>query len=231
MSISQVEATVYISRWSLCIFQMLLCVFHVFISRESASQQTRDFDRMLGQCWAGAGDGGPALSQRWVNVLCLVGCINWRWGGGSNMHVLPRNIFLNITISWKHDDAPLKRSSTLGSWDLLHLCIVSGWLVIIYCINYHYLHGMPYSGGLTSLFRGFRHERWPWIQHLSGCCSDCAFDLRHCDKRLSHNLVHVIKGFPRGFPTLLMSGTPSKRDTFSQWWFNVRTVSQTLAWH
>ena len=37
------------------------------------SQQTRDVDPMLIQCWANVEDGGPTLNQYWVNVSCLLG--------------------------------------------------------------------------------------------------------------------------------------------------------------
>ena len=30
---------------------------------------------MLVQCWASVADGGPALNQHWVNVLCMPGLI------------------------------------------------------------------------------------------------------------------------------------------------------------
>ena len=36
-------------------------------------QQTRDSVPMLGLCWAIVEDGGPTLTQYWVNVLCLLG--------------------------------------------------------------------------------------------------------------------------------------------------------------
>ena len=34
------------------------------------TQVARDFDPMLGYCWPNVGDGGPTLTQHWVNVLC-----------------------------------------------------------------------------------------------------------------------------------------------------------------
>ena len=37
------------------------------------SQQTRDNEPMLGQCWADVVDGGPTLTQHWFNVACLLG--------------------------------------------------------------------------------------------------------------------------------------------------------------
>ena len=38
----------------------------------AASQQGRDIDPMLVQCWASVADGGPALYQHLVNVSCLL---------------------------------------------------------------------------------------------------------------------------------------------------------------
>ena len=40
------------------------------------SQQTRDIDPMLCQCWASVVDGGPTLAQHWVDVPCLLGYFN-----------------------------------------------------------------------------------------------------------------------------------------------------------
>ena len=37
------------------------------------TQQARDIDPMLFYCLADVEDGGPALKQHWVNVLCLLG--------------------------------------------------------------------------------------------------------------------------------------------------------------
>ena len=37
------------------------------------TQQTRDIEPMLVQCWASVVDDGPALNQHWVNVSCLLG--------------------------------------------------------------------------------------------------------------------------------------------------------------
>ena len=37
------------------------------------SQQTRDIDLMLDQCWATVYDAGPTLVQHWVDVSCLPG--------------------------------------------------------------------------------------------------------------------------------------------------------------
>ena len=38
----------------------------------SISQQIRDFDPMLYQCWASVVNGGPTLLQHWVDVPCLL---------------------------------------------------------------------------------------------------------------------------------------------------------------
>ena len=45
----------------------------IFWSFALLTQQTRDLHPMLFQCWASVEDGGPALEQHWVNVLCLLG--------------------------------------------------------------------------------------------------------------------------------------------------------------
>ena len=37
------------------------------------SQQTRDVDPTLVQCWADVVDGGTTLSQHWVSLSCLLG--------------------------------------------------------------------------------------------------------------------------------------------------------------
>ena len=37
------------------------------------SQQTRDIDTMLEQCWSTVYDGCPTLIQHCVDVLCLMG--------------------------------------------------------------------------------------------------------------------------------------------------------------
>ena len=37
------------------------------------TQQTRDIEPLLVQCWASVVDGGPALNQQWLNVSCLLG--------------------------------------------------------------------------------------------------------------------------------------------------------------
>ena len=37
------------------------------------SQQTRDIEPMLGQCWADAVDAGPIWTQHWFNSTCLLG--------------------------------------------------------------------------------------------------------------------------------------------------------------
>ena len=37
------------------------------------TQQTRDIDPMLRQCWNNVVDGGPALAQHWINVSFLLG--------------------------------------------------------------------------------------------------------------------------------------------------------------
>ena len=36
------------------------------------SQLTRDIQPVLAQCWASVKNGGPTLSQHWLNVLCLL---------------------------------------------------------------------------------------------------------------------------------------------------------------
>ena len=37
-----------------------------------SSEQTRDIEPMLGQCWIDVLDGGPTLTQHWFNVVfCL----------------------------------------------------------------------------------------------------------------------------------------------------------------
>ena len=40
--------------------------------RRAVSQQTLNIDPMLGQCCAGVGDGGPTLTQDWLNASCLL---------------------------------------------------------------------------------------------------------------------------------------------------------------
>ena len=40
---------------------------------KGSTQLTRDIEAMLGQCWADVVDGGPALTQHWFNVSCLMG--------------------------------------------------------------------------------------------------------------------------------------------------------------
>ena len=40
---------------------------------KGSTQQTRDIEPMLGQCWTDVVDGGPALTQHWFNVSCLLG--------------------------------------------------------------------------------------------------------------------------------------------------------------
>ena len=37
------------------------------------TQQARDIDPVLFQCWASVADAGPTLKQHWVNVSCLLG--------------------------------------------------------------------------------------------------------------------------------------------------------------
>ena len=37
------------------------------------TQQTRDIEPLLIQCWASVVDGGPTLNQQWLNVACLLG--------------------------------------------------------------------------------------------------------------------------------------------------------------
>ena len=37
------------------------------------SQQARDIDTMLDQCWASVVDGGPTLVKHWVDISCLLG--------------------------------------------------------------------------------------------------------------------------------------------------------------
>ena len=39
----------------------------------SLSQQSRDVEPMLGQCWPAVYDVGPTLTQHWSNVSCLLG--------------------------------------------------------------------------------------------------------------------------------------------------------------
>ena len=41
--------------------------------REKGTQQTRDIQPMLVQCWASVKDDGSALCQHWLNVSCLLG--------------------------------------------------------------------------------------------------------------------------------------------------------------
>ena len=38
-----------------------------------ASQQTRDIEPLLVQCWSTVYDAGPTLNQQWLNVSCLLG--------------------------------------------------------------------------------------------------------------------------------------------------------------
>ena len=52
---------------------------------ERGSQQTRDVDPMLLWCWATVFDAGPTSHQHWINVPCLLGCLNHTlldWEGG-----------------------------------------------------------------------------------------------------------------------------------------------------
>ena len=49
------------------------CVYILYIC---LSQQTRDVLPMLAQCWASVVDGGPTLSQHWVNFSCLLGIVH-----------------------------------------------------------------------------------------------------------------------------------------------------------
>ena len=37
-----------------------------------STQQTRDMNQMLGQCWTSIVDGGPILTQHWIHVSCLM---------------------------------------------------------------------------------------------------------------------------------------------------------------
>ena len=39
----------------------------------AAAQQTRYIEPGLGYCWVDVADGGPTLTQHWVNVSCLLG--------------------------------------------------------------------------------------------------------------------------------------------------------------
>ena len=38
-----------------------------------SNQQTRYIDPMLGECWGDVRDGGPTITQHWVNVSCWLG--------------------------------------------------------------------------------------------------------------------------------------------------------------
>ena len=41
--------------------------------QERGTQQARDIEPVLGQCWADVVDGGPTSTQHWFNVPCLQG--------------------------------------------------------------------------------------------------------------------------------------------------------------
>ena len=43
------------------------------------SQQTRDVDLMLDQCWHSACDAGPASNQHWFNASCLLIAAIWKY--------------------------------------------------------------------------------------------------------------------------------------------------------
>ena len=63
--------------WQFCLSVLGLCwqSSHrpVSITCSAISQQTRDNEPMLGQCWADVVDSGPTLNQDWFNVSCLLG--------------------------------------------------------------------------------------------------------------------------------------------------------------
>ena len=67
----------------------------IFLSADT--QQTRDVDRMLFQCWADVVDGGPTLKQHWVNVSCLLGTTLldflpvMHWSANIHMHNVHHN--------------------------------------------------------------------------------------------------------------------------------------------
>ena len=53
-----------------------------FLSSSSPSparipQQVRYVQPMLDWCWGSVADGGPTLTQHWLNVLCLLGLHKW----------------------------------------------------------------------------------------------------------------------------------------------------------
>ena len=43
------------------------------LSKGGFTQQTRDIESLLVQCWASVVDGGPTLNQQWLNVSCVLG--------------------------------------------------------------------------------------------------------------------------------------------------------------
>ena len=57
-----------------------ICVIYIIFHCElisTTSQQKRDIDPMLYQCCSTVYDAGPTFVQHWVDVLCLLGCLQW----------------------------------------------------------------------------------------------------------------------------------------------------------
>ena len=44
-----------------------------FMGIHHPTQQTRDIEPLLVQCWSTVYDAGPTLNQQWLNVSCLLG--------------------------------------------------------------------------------------------------------------------------------------------------------------
>ena len=59
------------------VYGLISNLLHVLYPRfgcasRPSPRQTRDIEPMLGQCWADVVDGGPAMTQHWFNVSCLL---------------------------------------------------------------------------------------------------------------------------------------------------------------
>ena len=80
--------------WAQCLFAFFnLCDVRMCI----ATQQTRDIESMLGQCWPAVYDVGPTSSQHWLNVSCLPAVYDV--GPTSSQHWLNVLCLLGITCS------------------------------------------------------------------------------------------------------------------------------------
>ena len=79
------------------------------------SQQTRDIDHVLVQCWASVADDGPTLNQQMVNVPCLLGRRR-RWGN-IRTSLVERLVSAGKTLSlrWFNVRATRRRWSNVKS--------------------------------------------------------------------------------------------------------------------